>query len=129
MKLDGFGIMVEDMAVMVEFYRRALGFEIDWDGKEPNVYLVKDGTVFMFYGRGSLEAMLHMKLGFAAGINGHFETAVSVPSFSDVDAAFANAVAMGGKPVLAPEDEPWGQRVSYVADPEGNLVEIASFGA
>ena len=28
MKLDGFGIMVDDMAVMVRFYRDVLGFEI-----------------------------------------------------------------------------------------------------
>ena len=26
MKLDGFGIMVDDMAVMVRFYRDVLGF-------------------------------------------------------------------------------------------------------
>ena len=30
MKLDGFGIMVDDMAVMVRFYRDVLGFEIVW---------------------------------------------------------------------------------------------------
>lgn len=28
MKLDGFGIMVKDMAVMVRFYRDVLGFAI-----------------------------------------------------------------------------------------------------
>ena len=28
MKLDGFGIMVDDMAVMIRFYRDVLGFEI-----------------------------------------------------------------------------------------------------
>lgn len=28
MRLDGFGIMVEDMATMIRFYRDVLGFEI-----------------------------------------------------------------------------------------------------
>ena len=28
MKLDGFGILVEDMAGMIRFYRDVLGFEI-----------------------------------------------------------------------------------------------------
>ena len=28
MKLDGFGIMVDDMSVMIRFYRDVLGFEI-----------------------------------------------------------------------------------------------------
>ena len=31
MKLDGFGIFVKDMAVMVRFYRDVLGFEIKDD--------------------------------------------------------------------------------------------------
>ena len=34
----------------------------------------------------------------------------------------------GAEPVLAPVTEPWGQRTSYVADPDGNLIEIGSFG-
>ncbi len=42
MKLDGIGIFVSDMKTMVEFYKNILGFEIKWDGKEPNVMLKKD---------------------------------------------------------------------------------------
>lgn len=33
MRLDGFGIMVDDMIVMVRFYRDILGFEIKEDFK------------------------------------------------------------------------------------------------
>ena len=33
----------------------------------------------------------------------------------------------GATPVLEPENEPWGQRTCYVADPEGNLIEIGSW--
>lgn len=28
------------------------------------------------------------------------------------------------KEVLEPELEPWGQRTCYIADPEGNLIEM-----
>ena len=31
MKLDGFGIFVKDMSVMIRFYRDVLGFEIKED--------------------------------------------------------------------------------------------------
>lgn len=31
MRLDGFGIMVDDMAVMIRFYRDVLGFDIKED--------------------------------------------------------------------------------------------------
>lgn len=37
MRLDGFGIMVDDMAVMVRFYRDVLGFEI----KEGTLNMIK----------------------------------------------------------------------------------------
>ena len=30
-------------------------------------------------------------------------------------------------PTLEPELEPWGQRTCYIADPEGNLIEIGSW--
>lgn len=128
MKLDGFGIMVKEMAVMAAFYRDVLGFEIEWDGKDPSVYLKKDGTVFMLYGRGNMEKLVRRPLRYTEeGVCGHFETALSVENFAAVDEAYEKAVKNGAIPVLPPETEPWGQRTSYIADPEGNLVEIGSF--
>jgi uncharacterized glyoxalase superfamily protein PhnB len=44
----------------------------------------------------------------------------------DVDTAFATAVTAGARSLAEPHDEPWGQRVSYVRDPFGTLVGIAS---
>ena len=49
------------------------------------------------------------------------------PSFEEVDEAFKKAVENGATPVLEPELEPWGQRTCYIADPEGNLIEIGSW--
>ena len=40
---------------------------------------------------------------------------------------YAKAVAKGAQSVLEPTTEPWGQRTCYIADPEGNLIEIGSF--
>ena len=50
-----------------------------------------------------------------------------VDTFDEVDEAFKNAVENGATPVLEPELEPWGQRTCYIADPEGNLIEIGSW--
>ena len=55
MKLDGFGLFVKDMAKMITFYRDVLGFEIQEDLDTANVYLIKDGTLFMLYGRNDFE--------------------------------------------------------------------------
>ncbi len=51
MRLDGFGVFVEDMAIMIRFYRDVLGFAIKEREDTENVYLEKDGTLFLFYGR------------------------------------------------------------------------------
>ena len=127
MKLDGFGIFVKDMAAMIRFYRDVLGFEIKEPEDDGNVYLEKDGTLFLFYGRRDFEKMTGRGFGYAVGINGHFEIALSVESFGAVDRAFAEVTAKGGQTVMPPATEPWGQRTCYIADPEGNLIEIGSF--
>jgi catechol 2,3-dioxygenase-like lactoylglutathione lyase family enzyme len=36
-------------------------------------------------------------------------------------------ISKGATSVLEPSTEPWGQRTCYIADPEGNLIEIGSW--
>ena len=127
MRLDGFGIMVNDMAAMIRFYRDVLGFEIKEGEDTSNVYLVKDGTLFLLYGRKDFEKMTSRKYEYVKGHNGHFEIALYVDTFEEVDKAFEEVVSKGAVPILEPENEPWGQRTCYIADPEGNLIEIGSF--
>jgi len=127
MTLDGFGVFVQDMGRMIRFYRDVLGFEISEAEDAVNVYLKKDGVLFLFFGRKDLEAMTGKTYGYAPGVNGHFEIALSVEDFAAVDEAYARVAARGGRPILPPVTEPWGQRTCYIADPEGNLIEIGSF--
>lgn len=127
MRLDGFGLFVRDMGRMIRFYRDVLGFEIREDENTSNVYLIKDGTLFLLYGRDDFERMTHRRYEYIKGLNGHSELALYVDTFQEVDEQFRRVVALGATPVLAPETEPWGQRTCYIADPEGNLIEIGSF--
>lgn len=90
MRLDGFGLFVDDMAKMIRFYKDVLGFEIK-------------------------------------GLNGHSEIALYVDTFEEMDEAYKKAVENGATSVLEPELEPWGQRTCYIADSEGNLIEIGSW--
>ena len=48
MRLDGLGLLVENMGKMIRFYRDVLGFEIKEEENTSNVYLVKDETLFLF---------------------------------------------------------------------------------
>lgn len=127
MRLDGFGLFVRDMGRMIRFYRDVLGFEIREDEDTSNVYLIKDGTLFLLYGRDDFERMTHRRYEYIKGLNGHSELALYVDTFQEVDDQFRRVVALGATPVLEPETEPWGQRTCYIADPEGNLIEIGSF--
>lgn len=127
MKLDGFGILVDDMPTMIRFYRDVLGFEITEEENTINVYLIKDGTLFMLYERKNFEQMTNRKYEYIKGFNGHFEIALYVDTFEEVDVQYAKAIEKGARPVLEPTTEPWGQRTCYIADPEGNLIEIGSF--
>ncbi len=92
MRLDGLGIFVKDMSVMIRFYREVLNFEIREDENTSNVYLIKDGTLFLLYRRTDLEKMTNRKFGYANEINGHYEIALSVDSYAEVDLTFRELV-------------------------------------
>ena len=127
MNLDGFGLFVEDMPKMIRFYRDVLGFEIKESENAGNVYLIKDGTLFMLYERKNFEKMTNRKYEYVKGYNGHFEIALYVDTFEEVDQKYNEVIDKGAKSILEPVTEPWGQRTCYIADPEGNLIEIGSF--
>ena len=127
MRLDGFGLLTDDMGKMIRFYRDVLGFEIREAEDTENVYLLKDGTLFLLYGRRDFEKMTARRYEYVKGINGCFEIALYVDSFDEVDSSFRHAVENGAEPVMEPTTEPWGQRTCYIADPDGNLIEIGSW--
>ena len=127
MRLDGFGLFVDDMANMIRFYRDVLGFEIKESEDSLNVYLIKDNTLFLLYERKNFEKMTSRKYEYIKGLSGHTEIALYVDTFDEVDIEYKKAVSKGAVSVLEPETQPWGQRTCYIADPEGNLIEIGSF--
>lgn len=45
---------------------------------------------------------------------------------ADLDTAVESARTGGGRVLKEPADMPWGERLAYVTDPEGNLVALAA---
>ena len=127
MRLDGYGLFVKDMATMIRFYRDVLGFEIKEEENTDNVYLVKDGTLFLLYGRKDFETLTGKRYEYLKGVNAHSEMALDVDSFSQVDEEYQKAIDNGATSLLEPTTEPWGQRTCFIADPEGNIIEIGSW--
>ncbi|MDR3344924.1 MAG: VOC family protein [Oscillospiraceae bacterium] len=127
MRFDAVGLFVTDVTKSSAFYRDVIGMKTDWDGKEPNAELKADGFRLIMYGRDDFEKMTSYKFGYPNGTNGTMELAYEVESFAAVDREYERVVGLGAVPIMPPTTEPWGQRTSYVADPDGNLIEIGSF--
>ena len=127
MRLDGYGLFVKDMGAMIRFYRDVLGFEIKEQEDADNVYLVKDGTLFLLYGRKDFEKLTGKRYEYLRGVTAHSEMALSVDTYDEVDEQYRHAMKNGATSLLEPTTEPWGQRTCFIADPEGNVIEIGSW--
>lgn len=126
-RFNTIGLFTTNNQKIVDFYVNIFGFKTDWNGQEPNVEMQLDGMRIILFPRESIEEMTQRKFTYPSGINGTMELSFDVPTFADVDKEYDRAIEMGANPIMKPTTEPWGQRTCYVADPEGNLIEISSF--
>ena len=125
-KFDMIGLFVSDLKLMVEFYRDVIGIDIDWNGVGPYAEFKHEGIRFAMYERKKLSGLLGQTPDYPQGLNGTFELALNVGKPENVDITFNNMVEMGAKPIYAPRNEPWNMRSAVIADPDGNMIEIAS---
>jgi lactoylglutathione lyase len=105
----------------VEFYER-LGFERHFqlpEGDDPGYVGLRRGDAEVSV----VTAEWPAQYGLAMGEAVRFEMFVYV---DDLD-ALVEELRSAGTPVLRePETMPWGERVAYVADPDGNPVALAT---
>ena len=121
-------ILAGDMDTMVRFYRDTLGLQTDWDGGNFAEFKTAGGPVsFWIYSRKEFVKAFGESYVPPKGINQSFELAFWLPTYKDVDAEYERLSKMG---MEFPSGEPitydFGIRNFYVADPEGNLIEIGS---
>jgi uncharacterized glyoxalase superfamily protein PhnB len=117
-------VYVPDVAEALAFYERAFGmskrFAVDDYGE------LDTGSTVLGFASESLG-----KENFSGGVARPASDGAPVNVelalvFDDVDAAFAHAVESGCTALSEPKDKPQGQRVGWVRDPFGTLLEIAS---
>lgn len=116
---------VEDVAKAMDFYQKAFNLEPGFFHESGAFGQMKTGGTALAFCQREL-ALLGLE-----GLKVHdpgqaacpFEVALVT---DDVDAAFERAVGAGASAVAAPSDKPWDQRVAYVRDLEGFLVEICT---
>lgn len=125
-KFDMIGLFVSDLNTMVTFYRDVVGIEIDWNGEGPYAEFKHEGIRFAMYERKELPELLGRTPSYPQGLNGTFELALNVGEPENVDKTFEMMVNKGANPIYAPRNEPWHMRSAVIADPDGNMIEIAS---
>jgi lactoylglutathione lyase len=116
-------IYAKDVDAVASFYAR-LGFEEQArlpqeDGTPGFVGLRRDQAELAVV----TEASPRMLAGVEPGPGPRHELFVYV---EDVDATVTTLRDAGVRVVRDPVDMPWGERVGFVADPEGNLVSLAA---
>ena len=114
----GTGLLVGDMEKMVRFYRDILGFQTQWDGGALSLFM---------YSREEFVKAIGEDYVPPKGINQTFEIALWLPGYADVDSEYERLSKLDVQfPTGEPITYPFGIRNFYVADPEGNLLEIGS---
>lgn len=127
MRLDHAGLSVADLDAAIGFYGRAFGLEVelafDLPGGIRGVMLRSDGgRIELFERPGSVEGLRADDPIAALATQGYGHVALSAP---DIDAPFERALSAGATPKVTPRPSPEpGVRFAFVADPEGNLVEL-----
>lgn len=115
-------LYVEDLDRAVDFYKETFGFAERFK-QESYAELDTGETTLSLALRSFVEGHFGVSLP-GAGL-GTSEVGFVVDK-ANVDQVYQGAVGKGATPVLPPADQPWGQRVSYVRDPDGHLLEICS---
>lgn len=123
---DMIGIFVDNIHLMVDFYENVIGIAIDWNGEGPYAEFKHEGIRFSMYARKELPKLLGETPEYPKRLNGTFELAVNVGDPKNVDTKYQEWIAKGATSIYPPRDELWNMRSAMIADPEGNLIEIAS---
>jgi lactoylglutathione lyase len=131
---DHVGLSVADLDTAATFYERALGFAPEFPfelGPYPIRGLMMthpSGMRLELFGHaGSAPGIQGATPIEALAVRGYGHFALAAP---DIGAVFAAALAVGARPVKEPGPSPEpGVRFAFLADPEGNLIELVERGA
>ena len=118
------GVIVEDMAKSVEFYRR-LGVDIPEGSEEKPHVPVKMGEMTFFLNTRSLNARWDpAKIEAAGGYRIILE--FYLKTREEVDAKYAEMIGYGYQGHVAPFETPFNAYFAMINDPDGNTILISA---
>jgi catechol 2,3-dioxygenase-like lactoylglutathione lyase family enzyme len=128
-RLDHVGLNVRDLDKAAEWYTNTFDLRVDEHATIPEA----EFRFLMLRAEGGFRIELLERTGSTPGLRandpleavlteGYGHMALEV---DDVDAFFQHLLRCGATPILSPRAAPVpGARMAYLADPEGNLIEI-----
>jgi uncharacterized glyoxalase superfamily protein PhnB len=119
-------VYVEEPAAAAAFYERAFGLRGELAAPDGSYAQLDTGATklaFAAYALGERNFDGGVRHAPLEGQPPNVELALVA---DDVDGAYARALDAGCAALAAPQDKPHGQRVAYVRDPFGTLVELAT---
>jgi lactoylglutathione lyase len=118
-------VYVDDPPAVLEFYERTFGLTRDFVAGDSYAQLDTGATKLAFaaYSLGEDNFPGGVR---RAGADGPPPNVEIVLVHEDVDTAYRIALDAGCESLAAPQDKPQGQRVAYVRDPFGTLLELAT---
>ncbi|MGL5009060.1 MAG: VOC family protein [Paracoccaceae bacterium] len=122
----GYAILyVPDVPATMDHYEAAFGLRPKFLHDSGTYGELETGTTTLAFAAEDLAELhgLTLRPNRRADLAAGFEIALVSP---DPDAAYARAAAQGATALSPPKDMPWGQRVAYLRDINGCLVEICS---
>jgi catechol 2,3-dioxygenase-like lactoylglutathione lyase family enzyme len=127
MRLHHVGLSVGDLDAATAWYERALGYVVDFRAQTPTMSVamghLPDGTGFELLDRtGSVAGAQRLQPDEALLTRGFGHIALQV---DDLDETYARLLDAGAEQVWPPRQSPEpGVSMSFVHDPEGNLIEL-----
>ncbi len=119
-------IYVEDVESSLEFYKNAFEFDIKFMTPEKDYGELITGETTIAFASISL-GNSNFKRGFTSISKVEKPIGVELVLISDqIEVDFEYAISKGAKPYEAIQQKPWGQKVGYLLDPNGLLIEICT---
>jgi predicted enzyme related to lactoylglutathione lyase len=119
-------VYVDEPATTAAFYQQTFGLPLEFAAPDGSYAQLDTGATKLAFASYALG-----EKNFAGGVR-RADSAGQPPNVEltlvadDVDGAYALALAAGCGALSEPEDKPQGQRVAYLRDPFGTLLELAT---
>jgi len=126
MRLGWVIVYVDEPPAAAEFYERTFGLRGEFVGGGGSYAQLDTGSTKLAFASYELGEENFDGGVRRAGADGPPPNVEITLVHEDVDAAYAQALEAGCAPLAAPADKPHGQRVAWVRDPFGTLVELAT---